>query len=103
VKAWTEEFGQAPPGSNLPAACNQAILLFQAAMEATGGDTAPDKLIEAFFAANITGPEGHLYFDNSQAATKDIHIVEVVKLDDGSFNYGLVKTYKDVPPSGLGN
>jgi hypothetical protein len=50
---------------------------------------------------DITGPEGHLTFNGSQAATKDVHIVKVAKMDDGSFNYQVVKTYNDVPPEGL--
>jgi hypothetical protein len=59
-------------------------------------------LIKAIFASDITGPEGHLFFEEGQhAATKDVYIVQTVKLDDGSFNYKTVKVYKDVPPNGL--
>ena len=101
VEAWQEAFDGVPPGSNLPGACYQVILLLKAAVEATEGDTTPDALIAAILAADITGPEGRTVFENSMAATKDIFIVELVKLDDGSYNYSLVKEYKDVPPSGL--
>lgn len=100
---WEEEYGERPVGSNLPGACYQSILLFKAALEATGGETDPEQLIEAIFAADVTGPEGHLFFaDGSHAATKDVHIVQVVQLEDGTFNYSLLKTYKDVPPAGYG-
>jgi branched-chain amino acid transport system substrate-binding protein len=102
VDAWTAEFGSVPPGTNMPGACAQSVLLFKAAVEATGGDTAPDVLIESILSSEVTGPEGHLYFEEgSHAATKDVHIVKVVELADGSYNYSLVKTYENVPPTGL--
>jgi branched-chain amino acid transport system substrate-binding protein len=102
VEAWPEDFGYVPPGTNMPGACAQAVLLFQAAVEATGGDTDPQVLIDAILSTEINGPEGHLIFEEgSHAATKDVHIVKVVALDDGSYNYSLVKTYENVPPAGL--
>lgn len=100
VAAWQEEFGEIPLGSNLPGACAQAILLLQAAVEATDGDTTPEVLRDALLAADVMGPEGHTYFTGSQAATKDVYIVKVVQLEDGTFNYETVEVYKDVPPSG---
>ncbi|MDR1573464.1 MAG: ABC transporter substrate-binding protein, partial [Clostridiales Family XIII bacterium] len=101
VDAWTEEFGAIPPGSNLPGACAQSIQLFKAAVEATGGETDPNVLLEALLAADVTGPEGRLLFEGSHAATKDVHIVKVAELADGSFSYEYVKTYEAVPPTGL--
>jgi hypothetical protein len=89
-----------PVGSNMPGACAQAILLFKAAVEATGGDTSPQVLRDALLAADVKGPEGHTHFEGSQAATKDVFIVKVVKLADGSFNYETVKVYPEVPPTG---
>jgi branched-chain amino acid transport system substrate-binding protein len=100
VKAWVEKFG-AVSQSNLPGSCYQALLAFKTALEATDGNAEPDTLIKALFALDITGPEGHLTFSESQAATKDVYIAKVVKTDDGSFNYQVVKTYADVPPEGL--
>ena len=53
-------------------------------------------------AADITGPEGRTVFENgSNIATKDVFVVEVVQLEDGSYNYGLVKEYANVSPAGL--
>lgn len=102
VAAWEEEFDEIPLGSNLPGACAQAVLLFKAAVESIPGyDTSADALRDALLAADVKGPEGHTYFaDGSQAATKDVFIVKVVRLDDGSYNYETVKIYEDVPPSG---
>lgn len=100
IEQWTEEFGSVP-SNNLPGSCYQAFLLFKTALESLGGDTDAEKLIEAIFAADVTGPEGRLYFDGSQAATKDVYITEIVKLEDGSYNNAVVTVYEDVPPTGL--
>jgi len=102
VKKWTDEFGKVPGGTNMPGSVYQAMLLFKTAVEATNGDTDPDKLIEAIFKVDVTGPEGHLFFNNSHAATKDIYIVKLVRLADNSYNYEIVKVYKDIPPAGIG-
>jgi len=101
VEAWTEEFGEVPGGTNLPGAVYQAYLLLKTALESIDCDTTPDNLIEAIFAVDVTGPEGHVYFaDGSHVATKDIYVVKLVKLEDGSYNYEAVKTYHAVPPTG---
>lgn len=101
VEAWVEEFDTVPVGSNLPGSCCQALQLLKTAIESIDGETDPDKVIEAIWASDITGPEGHLFFEGSQAATKDVHVCKLVQLDDGTYNYEVVKTYKDVPPTGL--
>jgi branched-chain amino acid transport system substrate-binding protein len=101
VEGWTKEFGAVPPGNNLPGATMGPILVLKAAVEKLGGDTDPAKLIKAIFETDVVGPEGHLVFNNSHAATKDIHVVKLIRRSDGSFNYERQKTYKDVPPGGL--
>ena len=100
VEAWKAEFGVVPQ-TNLSGLCYQAALLLKTAIEDIDGDTTPENLIDSIFAADIDGPTGHLYFEDSQAATMTIYVVEVVKMEDGSFNYGVVKTYEDVSPTGL--
>lgn len=100
LEGWVEEYGE-EPGFVAAGSGTQAVYLLRAAIEATGGDTDPGKLIKAIFEVDFTGPEGYQFFDNSQVATKDVYMVQVIQLEDGSFNYGLVKTYKDVPPTGL--
>jgi branched-chain amino acid transport system substrate-binding protein len=102
VKDWTEKFGEIPGGTNLPGSTYQALLLLKTAIESLNGNiTSSDELVKAIETADVKGPQGHLMFEGSHAATKDVHIVQVVKLDDGSYNYKTVKTYKDVPPTGL--
>lgn len=102
VKGWQEEFGAVPIGSDLPSACYQAIQLFVEAIKATDGDTSPDALIAAIKEADFVGPEGRIYFGDTLCAIKDVFIVKLVQLEDNSFNYSLVKEYKDVPTTGYG-
>jgi branched-chain amino acid transport system substrate-binding protein len=101
VEGWTKEFGSVPPGNNLPGDGMEAILLLKTAVEKLGGNTDPAKLIKAVFEVDVVGPEGHLIFNNSHAATKDIYVAKLIRRSDGSFNYERQKTYKDVPPGGL--
>ncbi|MCD7860951.1 MAG: ABC transporter substrate-binding protein [Oscillospiraceae bacterium] len=101
VAAWEEEFGSVPGGNNLAGACWQALQIFQAAMDATDGDTDPDTLLEALLAVDVNGPEGHTFFgEGNNAATKNVYVVQVVQLEDGTYNYQVVKTYEDVGPEG---
>lgn len=100
VEAWEAEFGTVPGGTNMPGATYQAMLLIKQAIESIEGELTPAALRDALFASDITGPEGHLVFEGSQVATKDVHIVRPFQMEDGSFNYEVVKTYKDVAPDG---
>ena len=95
--------GAYPIGNNLPGATVQALTLLKAGVEALDGDTSDlAALRDAMLAADITGPEGRTVFENgSNIATKDVFVVEVVQLEDGSYNYGLVKEYANVSPAGL--
>ena len=101
IKLWEEEFGTVPGGTNMPGATYQAMLLIKEAIESIEGELTPASLRDALFASDIVGPEGHLVFNESQVATKDVHIVRPFQMEDGSFNYKVVETYKDVPPEGL--
>lgn len=102
LNAWVEKYGE-EPRFVAAGSCSQAVYLLNAAIESLDGDTSPDKLIDAIFAADFTGPEGHTFFENSPAATKDVYVMKVVKREDGSFDHELVETYQDVPPTGLEN
>ena len=105
VEAWKEAHdGAIPIGNNLPGAATQVMLLLKAAVESLDGDTSDSAALrDALLAADITGPEGRTAFeDGSNMAVKSVFVVEVVQLEDGSYNYGLVKEYADVPIMGLG-
>ena len=75
--------------------------MLERALAATNGDTDPETLLEAIFAVNFTGPEGHVFFaEGEQAASKDVNVAQVVKLDDGSYNYQVVETFTDIGANG---
>ena len=95
--------GAYPIGNNLSGATVQNMMVLKAAVEALEGDTT-DKaaLRDALLAVDITGPEGRTVFENgSNMATKDIYVNEVAQLDDGTYNYSLLKKYENVPVEGL--
>ena len=77
-----------------------AVKVVVEAMETLDDPTDSVALYEALQNVDTTTAEGHVTIDSSRLATKDIHIVKVVKLDDGSFNYEVVKTYADVSADG---
>lgn len=104
VEAWKEAHdGQVPVGNNLPGAAVQVMVLLKAAVESLDGDTSDSAALrDALLASDITGPEGRTVFEGgSNMAIKSVFVVEVVQLEDGSYNYGLVKEYADVPVMGL--
>lgn len=105
-KAFIEEWkkandGAVPVGSNLPGAGYTALMLIKNAYESIEGEVTGPKLYEALQNAECDGAEGHTTFNGGFLAVKDVHIAKVVKLDDGSYNYEIVKTYEDVPVNGL--
>lgn len=103
VEAWQAEFGELPM-TNLAGQCFQSFQLLATAIEALdaeGKALTNENLRDALLACEIDGPAGHMSFGENGACTKDVYIVEAVRLDDGSYNYEVVKTYEDVAPSGL--
>lgn len=94
--------GDVPVGSNMVGAVFAAVQATVEAMKTLDDPTDSEALYQALQEVSLTTPEGHLSLtEGSRAAVKDIHIVKVVKLDDGTFNYEVVKTYTDVPGGGL--
>ena len=103
VEAWEAEFGEVP-NTNLSGLMFDAYQVFMKAVEACGGETSDlAALRDAMMAEDFTGVTGHIAFPESGAATRDTFIVEVVKLDDGSYNYHVIDVYEDVPGEGLTN
>lgn len=101
LEYWRAEKNATPAGNNLPGACWQAIQVLEEALAANGGNTDPEALLSAILEVDFTGPEGHVYFGNgSRAAYKDVNIARVIGLED-NYNYEVVRTYTDVPPTGL--
>ena len=100
VEAWKAEYGEMP-SNNLSGQIYQAYQLFKAAVESIDGSTEPEAVRDAMLTIELDGPAGHMKFDGSGACTKDVFIVKVVKLEDGSYNYETIHTYEDVAPNGL--
>jgi len=71
------------------------------ALEATGGDTTPETLLDALVAVDFPGPEGQIKFDPAtRSAIKSVYIAEVIKEGD-EFIWNPIYTYEDVPATGL--
>ncbi len=79
-----------------------AALVILAALEATRGDTTPQKLMDAILAKTINTTEGPVRFDKEKkSAIKGIPISKLEKKDkDFAFSTPIF-IYKDVPPEGL--
>ena len=101
VEEWEKEFSETAPGSNLPGAGYTSLLLLKDAIESIDGEITGESVYAALQNAECNGAEGHTTFAGDKMATKDVHIVKVVKLDNGDFNYEIVKSYEDVAPNGL--
>ncbi len=101
VEGWQEAHdGAVPGGNNLPGSIYQALLLLTNAIDEIGIDADAETLYNAMLGCDFYGPEGHTVFTDSSVATKDVYVVKVVTLDDGSFNYDVVETYAQVDPAG---
>jgi hypothetical protein len=71
-----------------------------AALKATGGDTAPEKLRQAMLDLKIELPEGPLSFNKeTMVANKDVYIAKIDKLGK-EYVLNPIYTYKDVPALG---
>ena len=101
VKAWQTEYGELPPGTALPGGCYTSLLLLKAVIESIEGEITGAAVYQALQNAEVDGAEGHTAFNGGKMAAKAVYIAKVVKLDDGTFNYEVVKTYGDVPVDGL--
>jgi branched-chain amino acid transport system substrate-binding protein len=101
IKGMTAVLGE-PPTDGATNCTVQAAATFLAAVEATKGDTTPEKLRDALLATNINGPEGPQFFaEGDQAATRNIYIVQIQQgTGTSTFNYVTLKTYESVPPTG---
>jgi hypothetical protein len=95
-----------PPAADDASGPWQAALLFQAGVQATNGDTSPDRLLAGMLGASIVGPEGPMSFaPGQQIATKTVYIVKVAfvpaaGLAPDHYTYTTVATYPNVPPEG---
>ena len=100
VEAWKAEFGSVPQ-SNLTGQVYQAYEMLKIAIESIDGNTDRAAVRDALLQIDMDGTTGRLSFAGTGAGVKDIHIVQVVRLEDGTYNNKTIKTYKDVGANGL--
>jgi branched-chain amino acid transport system substrate-binding protein len=100
VEAWEAKYSEVPEDTDTGP--YQGVLVIMAALEATGGDTTPEKLRDAILGLKIEGPEGPIFFDpGTKCALKTIYIAAVSKTGE-LYVWNPVFTYADVPPFGFG-
>jgi len=99
VEAWTAKIGEAPEDTDTGP--YEGVLVALAALEATGGDTSPEKLRQAILGLELEGPQGPIHFDpGTHCALKTIYIGEVQKIGE-EYVWAPAHAYPDVPPFGL--
>ncbi len=101
VEEWEKEYDEIAPGSNLPGAGYTSLMLIKNAIESIDGELTGEALYAALQNAECDGAEGHTAFEGGKIAVKDVHIVKVVKLENGDYNYEIQKSYPNVPVNGL--
>ena len=91
VKGYETKTGKKP--SPFSSRGYDAISIAIAALEATGGDTAPDKLSKALYRVKLETPSGFISFTPKRIGIRDMFGVKVQKFD-GEIGWGVVKTYR---------
>jgi len=100
VEAYKNKYNRPPDNAESSAYC--AALVIKAALEATGGDTRPQKLMDAMLATKITTTEGPVRFEKEKkSAIKNVAISKVEKIGNEYVFSAPIFIYKDVPPEGL--
>jgi len=99
IEAFKEKFGYIPEQTE--AGSYMVAQLALKALEATGGDTTPEKLRQAILGVDFESPSGRIRFDpETRFLIRDVYIAKIDKIG-GELTFTLVHTYKDVPPGGL--
>ena len=100
VEAYKKKYNRPPDNAESSAYC--AALVIKAALEATKGDTTPQKLMAAMLATAITTTEGPVRFDKEKkSAIKNVAISKLEKLGKEFVFSAPIFIYKDVPPEGF--
>ncbi len=100
-KAFVEKYQEFYPGEYpMPQgyAAQQALFMFAKAVETTGGDTTPAKLIEALSTMSINTPAGKLTmkpYKDAFIPIRDFFILEVKKVGDG-YQWVILETLSQV-------
>ena len=98
VADFKAKFGFTPEDTS--AGAYQGAMCIIEALEATGGDTSPEKLRQALLSVNFDSPFGRVTFDpNTGVRHIDMHISKIVK-QGNEYLWQPIYTFKDVPPLG---
>ena len=98
VTDFKAKFGVIPEDTSASAYLGAMIVIN--ALQATGGDTSPDKLRQAILAVNFDSPYGQVTFDpNTGIRQADIFISKIVK-QGNDFVHDPIYTYTNVPATG---
>ncbi len=98
VAAFQQKMGYLADEGN--AIAYESIQVAFKALEATKGDTTPDKLRQAIMALDMEVPSGHVKFDpQTNFAIRNIYIFEIGKYQ-GEYNWIPDYVYENVPPPG---
>lgn len=100
VEAYKKKYNRPP--DNAESTAYNAALVIQTALKATGGDTTPQKFMDAMLATTITTTEGPIRFDaKKKSVIKDVSISKLEKRGKFFVFSTPIFSYKDVPPEGL--
>ncbi len=91
-----------PPDTFTASGYTRVKILF-AALEATKGDTDPDKLHEAIKGVNIDTPQGRISFTKGNPNKSGVQgicsrFIETIKKSDNNYMWNIIETYEDVQP-----
>ena len=99
VKFFKDKYGYLPDDTDTTPYDGGQI--FIKALEATKGDTDPEKLRDAILSVDFMGVQGRVIFSKaSQCRIRNVYVCEVVE-QDGKFLWVPVHTYEDVRPFGF--
>ena len=100
IEAYQKKYNRPP--DNAESTAFNAALVIQAALEATGGDTTPQKFMDAMLATTITSTEGPVRFDKKKKSSiRNVGISKLEKRGKSIVFSAPIFIYKDVPPEGL--
>lgn len=99
VEFFQEKYGYLPDDTDTTPYDGGLIIL--KALEATGGDTTPEKLRDAILGLDFMATQGRVIFDKElQCRIRNVYVCEVAEVE-GKYLWKDIYTYEDVPPAGF--
>jgi branched-chain amino acid transport system substrate-binding protein len=100
VDAFKAKYNEIPDTAS--ATAYNAVLVILDALKATGGDTTPQKLMDAMLASTVPLVDGPAKFDKAKkSAIKDVSVSKLQKTGKDYMFSAPIFTFKDVQPEGL--